>query len=69
MDGRMTDRELLGEYVKTGSQQAFAELVRRQAGWVYCCARRLVRDVHVAEDVTQAVITVMPLARGAHARV
>ncbi len=51
----MTDQALVREYVAKGDQQAFAELVRRHAGWVHACARREVGDEHLAEDVTQAV--------------
>lgn len=55
----MTDRELIGQYVESASQQAFGDLVRRHAGWVYACARRKVRDAHSAEDVTQAVFILL----------
>jgi RNA polymerase sigma factor (sigma-70 family) len=59
----MTDRQLLQDYL-SGSQTAFAELVRRHADWVYSVARRRLRDPHLAEDVAQAVFVV--LARKGH---
>lgn len=54
----MTDSQLLRLYVG-GSNQAFGELVRRHADWVYSVARRRVRDAHLAEDVAQAAFVVL----------
>ena len=57
-DGTMTDTQLIKDYLD-GSASAFAELVRRHAGWVYAVARRRVGDAHLAEDVTQSVFLVL----------
>jgi RNA polymerase sigma factor (sigma-70 family) len=52
----MDDADLLRSYVDDRSQDAFTELVTRHLPLVYSCAlRRVGRDVHLAEDVTQRV--------------
>src|SRR6266536_3135249 len=53
----MTDSQnLLAEYVQTGSDAAFRELVSRYVDLVYSTALRLVEgDTHRAEDVAQTV--------------
>ena len=62
----MTDSQtLLSEYVKTGSEPAFQELVARYLDLVYSSALRLVGgDAQLAEDVGQTVF--LNLARKAH---
>jgi RNA polymerase sigma factor (sigma-70 family) len=58
-------QQLLVSYVKTGSEEAFRELLARYIDLVYSTALRLVGgDMHRAEDVAQTVFT--DLAREAH---
>lgn len=61
----MTDsQKLLAEYVQTGSETAFRELVARYLDLVYSAALRLVEgDTHRAQDVAQTVF--VDLARTA----
>ena len=49
-------QQLLAEYVETGSETAFRELVTRYIALIYSTALRLVEgDTASAEDVTQTV--------------
>ena len=60
------DAELLRRYAESGSEEAFAELVRRHLGLVYHAAlRQTDGDAHRAQDVAQEVFT--SLARKARA--
>ena len=61
---KMQDQQLLGEYRRTRSQQAFAELVGRYADVVYAAARRQVKVPAMAEDVAQAVFLLMSQKAG-----
>jgi RNA polymerase sigma factor (sigma-70 family) len=48
----------LAEYVRTGSEAAFREVVERYVNLVYSAALRLVNgDAHLAQDVAQGVFT------------
>ncbi len=55
----MTDsQKLLADYVQSGSEAAFNELISRYIGLVYSAAFRVVdSDAQLAEDVTQIVFT------------
>jgi RNA polymerase sigma factor (sigma-70 family) len=62
----MTESQrLLAEYLTSGSETAFRELVERYTGLVYSTALRLVDgDTHRAEDVAQTVfVDLVRLAR------
>jgi RNA polymerase sigma factor (sigma-70 family) len=59
------DCELLGQFARTNSEDAFGELVKRHLNLVYSAAlRRVNGDGHLAKDVAQTVFT--DLARKAH---
>ena len=51
----LSDQQLLREYGISASEAAFAELARRYVDFVYSAALRMVRNSHLAEDVTQGV--------------
>ncbi|GEM_PF-6803908 len=63
----MDEQDLLKAYAERADEGAFCELVRRHGDWVYSAARRQLGDVHLAEDVTQAVF--LMLARKARSLV
>jgi RNA polymerase sigma factor (sigma-70 family) len=58
-----SDWDLLGQYARQSSQDAFAELVRRHLDLVYSAALRQVRSPQLAEEVAQSVFA--DLARNA----
>ncbi len=55
----MDDWDLLQQFRLTRSEPAFAELVRRHAGFVLATCRRRLRDAHLSEDAAQAVFLVL----------
>ena len=60
----MDDRALLAEYAEHHSEAAFETLVSRYVNLVYSCALRHVRDSHLAEEITQAVFTILARKAG-----
>jgi RNA polymerase sigma factor (sigma-70 family) len=58
MNGQ-TDQQLLREYVESGSEAAFSEIVRRYIDLVYSVALRLAGNAHLAEDISQKVFVAL----------
>ena len=59
MNVAMDDHALLQDYLRRQSQDAFRQLVDRHLRMVYGTAHRIVRDVHLAEEVAQNVFTLL----------
>lgn len=56
---QQTDAQLLRAYAEDRSEAAFSELARRHVDFTYSAAVRMVRDTHLAEDVTQGVFVAL----------
>jgi uncharacterized protein (TIGR03435 family) len=54
-----SDMDLLRNYDRHGSEEAFAELVRRHVGLVYSAALRRVEIAAHAEEITQVVFAIL----------
>jgi RNA polymerase sigma factor (sigma-70 family) len=55
----MDDNALLRQYAEDDSEEAFATLVTRHVNLVYSVAMRQVGNPHQAEEITQAVFTIL----------
>jgi RNA polymerase sigma factor (sigma-70 family) len=55
----MSEQELLRQYIEEGSNEAFAEIVRRHVNLVYSVARRIVISPAAAQDVTQSAFVAL----------
>ena len=60
----MDDMALLREYATRNSEAAFETLVSRRIGFVYSAALRQVRDLHLAEEITQVVFIILAQKAG-----
>ena len=58
------DMDLVRQYARSKSEEAFAALVSHHVNLVYSVALRLVRDAHLAEEITQTVFIILARKAG-----
>jgi len=58
-DKAASNGQLLSEYAATQSEDAFAQIVNRHAGFVYSAALRQTGNPTTAEEITQAVFVIL----------
>jgi RNA polymerase sigma factor (sigma-70 family) len=56
---KIDDMDLVRQYARCKSEEAFATLVSRHVNLVYSVALRQVRDTHLAEEITQTVFVIL----------
>jgi uncharacterized protein (TIGR03435 family) len=55
----LADMDLVAQFVRNNSEDAFAQLVERHINLVYSSALRQVGDPHLAQDISQAVFIIL----------
>ena len=61
----IADIDLVREYARCKSEEAFATLVSRHVNLVYSVALRQVREPHLAQEITQTVFIILARKAGA----
>lgn len=61
---KAADIELLQQYVRDGSEEAFAALVERHVNLVYSVALRKTNNPETAREIAQAVFTLLARKAG-----